>query len=292
VDAERQHYETIRLLYVAVTRARERLHLFGRFKFSPKKGCYADSDSFLQMLAAAFEPAFTARDYRAETARPCEPEPVALPLLRLVNAPEINLEPPEFPHAVAAGPPALPDRDAVALGQALHWWLELMHDHWEREWSMAWFDERPAMLESLLQRAGAHRGSVGRLLPRLRSMIRMALEQDCGRRAFSPHGASESHAEFTLFKREGKRIAQRIIDRLYRDQAGRWHIVDYKTGASGEDRQVQWKAQLSAYAGMVRSITGADLPACQVYQAEECRIIPLTPVSASGSVGGEQGVPA
>lgn len=276
VDAERQRYESIRLLYVAATRAKKQLHLSGRFKFSEKNGCYADAGSFMQLLMPAFAPACAARDYQVGDIQSPEPEPACLPLLRLVDAPQLSLEPAAVPADEATEPPSLPDRDATALGAALHLWLELIHDHWQQGWSGGWFDEHPAMLESLLRRSGARADCVTKLLPALNSMIKTALQSDTGRRAISPEGRAESHAELVLFQREGNRIARRIIDRLYRDEAGRWTIVDYKTGSSEPDVQLRWNEQLSEYANLVSTLIGTDLPDCQVYQAQECRLIPLT----------------
>jgi ATP-dependent exoDNAse (exonuclease V) beta subunit len=281
VDAVRQRYESIRLLYVAATRAKKQLHLLGRFKFSEKKGCYADAGSFMQLLMPAFEPACEARHYQAGETQDAEPEPLSLPLLRLVDAPELRLEPADLQLSEAAEPPSLPDRDATALGAALHLWLELIHDHWQQGWNGAWFDQHPAMLESLLRRSGARPDRVAVLLPALNSMIKTALHSDTGRRAISPEGRAESHAELVLFKREGNRIVQRIMDRLYRDEAGRWTIVDYKTGSSGQEVLQRWQQQLSAYANLVSTLIGTDLPDCQVYQAQECRLIPLTPQDAA-----------
>lgn len=280
VDAERQRYESIRLLYVAATRAKKQLHLSGRFKFSEKNGCYADAGSFMQLLMPAFAPVCAARDYQAGDIQNPEPEPVNLPLLRLADAPQLNLEPAAVP-ADEAEPPSLPDRDATALGAALHLWLELIHDHWQQGWSGGWFDQHQDMLASLLRRSGARRDRVAELLPALNRMIKTALQSDTGRRAISPEGRAESHAELVLFKREGNRIARRIIDRLYQDEAGRWTIVDYKTGSADEDVLQRWQQQLSAYASLVSALLGTDLPRCQVYQAQECRLIPLTPQDAA-----------
>lgn len=277
VDAERQRYESMRLLYVAATRAKKRLHLLGRFKFSKTNGCYADAGSFMQLLMPAFVPVCEARDYQASETLAAALEPVTLPLLQLIDAPAVALESATVQHREAAAPPSLPDRDATALGAALHLWLELIHDHWQQGWSGGWFDEHQDMLASLLRRTGARADRVTELLPALSSMIKIALESDTGRRATSPQAAAESHAELVLCKREGSRIAQRIIDRLYRDEAGRWTIVDYKTGSSGAEAQRRWNEQLSAYAGLVSALVDADLPDCQVYQAQDGRLIPLIP---------------
>jgi len=293
VDTERQAYESVRLLYVAATRAKKHLHLCGRVKFSQKSGCYAEAGSFLQMLLPAFETAFSTRDYRAGGKAPRrEQQPVSLPLLRLVNAPAARLEAPEIPPADASRLMTLPDRDAVALGQALHLWLELIHDHRDRVWTSAWFAEHTGMLTSLLRRTGANPGSVASLLPRLCRMIQMALETENGRQAVSPDQTAESHAELTLFQREGNRIGQRIIDRLYRNEDGRWHIVDYKSGTSAPNPLQRWNDQLNEYAALVSEALGAELPGCRIYQAETGELVALECLMQDGSVSSDKGVVA
>ncbi len=290
VDAERQRYESIRLLYVATTRARRELHLFGRFKFSRQNGWYADSGSFLQMLLPAFQSVLATLEHQTEDSPVAEPEPVPLPLLQLAHAPELKLEPLDLTNDQAADPPALSNQDAVALGEALHLWLELIHDHWEQGWSSAWFEDHEDMLESVLLRFGAAAGSVAQLLPRLRDMLRTALATEAGLGAISPVGASESHAELCLLQRDGNHVSRRIIDRLYRDQDGFWTIVDYKTGSSDAGTQQRWNDQLSHYATLVEAVTGKESPLCRVYQAEEGRSIPVTPARKEGSVGRGEGV--
>jgi ATP-dependent exoDNAse (exonuclease V) beta subunit len=285
VDAERQQHEMTRVLYVAATRARRQLHVFGRPDYSQKKGFYAASGSFLQMLMPAFERAFDESGYQPGDRQVAETTPPTLPLLYLDGAPRIGLDCPDLRSGHGAKPLSLPDRDAVALGEALHLWLELIHDHCDRDWTPAWFDAHEDMLQSLLLRTGADKDRLGELLLRLKSMIRAALETETGRRAVSPLGCKESHAELALFKRAGNRVAQRVIDRLHRDGSGSWHIVDYKTGRSGDEQQEQWSRQLGEYAQLVRAATGTDVPDCVVYQAEEGRLISISPDPEDDSAG-------
>jgi len=292
VESERQRHESIRLLYVAATRARKQLHLFGRFRYSKQKGCYASAGSFLEMLTPAFQDALDGCEWEPGDQPDPQQEPVTLPLLRLEGAPEIMLEWPDVRRSEPATPPILPDRDAVALGEALHLWLELIHDHWQKGWTSEWFAAHGNMLASLLRRTGADPARIPELLPRLVTMIRGALESDAGGFAIAPEGKAESHAELPFCRKEGNRAVLRIIDRLYREGDGAWQIVDYKTGGSDEERQKKWSRQLGEYASLVRETTGLDVSACSVYQAEECRLIPLHPVSGEESIGGGEGVPA
>jgi len=292
VDAERQQHELTRVLYVAATRARRQLHVFGRPDYSPKKGFHAASGSFLQMLMPAFEPVFDASGYQPDENQVIETTPATLPLLYLDSEPRIGFDCPEVQRDQDPNPPSLPDRDAVALGEALHLWLELIHDYWDRDWTPAWFDAHEDMLQSLLLRTGADPAGLGALLPRLKSMIRAALESEAGHRAVSPLGCMESHAELALFRRAGTRVVQRVIDRLYRDESGSWHIVDYKTGRSGTERQEGWSRQLGEYAQLTSAATGTDVPDCVVYQVQEGRLIPVSPDPGEESIGPGQGVPA
>jgi ATP-dependent helicase/nuclease subunit A len=272
VDAERQRYETIRLLYVAATRSKHQLHLLGRFRYHPKSGCSATAGSFMQLLLPAFESAMAAREFQPGQSAERAPEVLPLPLLRLVAAPMIGLQGASLEQAAMPPLPDLPDRDATALGQALHTWLELIHDHAGMAWSGDWFDAQRPMLESLLLRCGAAEDRLGALLPRLLRMLRLAVDSDA---AVPP--ADQSHAELKLFRREGSRISQHVIDRLYLDRAGQWQIIDYKTGEANPEVMARWRGQLGRYAALVDAVTAAGLPACRVYQAERGELLPIAP---------------
>lgn len=65
---------------------------------------------------------------------------------------------------------------------------------------------------------------------------------------------------------EGTVIWNGIIDVMY-CEGGKWHIVDYKTNADGEDLDTKYQNQLSAYVKAFKETTGNDADA-RIYHIE------------------------
>jgi ATP-dependent exoDNAse (exonuclease V) beta subunit len=317
VDAERSGYETQRVLYVACTRARQQLHLLGRYSENKKEGLKAPGGSLMELLFPAFEstpvgganspdqyPVGGANSPDLPTPHPVgganspdlptpylvrganspdqgddiandTDEPVTLPLLRLRPGalPQLERVSAETPKPIEWRP--LPNRDAAALGQAVHDWLELMHDHWDRGWSAQWFADHPAALESSLLHAGASPATLPDLLKQLQEILSRIVQSEAGQGILSPDGKSGSWAELPLLRRDGNRISRHIIDRLY-EQDGALTIVDYKTGADSAQTREQWASQLQRYRELVQSLEPGKISSTVIFQAAENQIIDLT----------------
>ena len=65
---------------------------------------------------------------------------------------------------------------------------------------------------------------------------------------------------------KGTVIWNGIIDVMY-CEGGKWHIVDYKTNADGEDLDTKYQNQLSAYVKAFKETTGNDADA-RIYHIE------------------------
>ncbi len=257
VNEERERFESQRVLYVACTRAREQLHLFGRFRPAGKDGePSVPSGSFMELLQAVFEP-FAAQvpETAAEPGMPGKAPP-SMPLLRLRDLPD-HLPAPQS-AAVAVDSPSLPDREATALGEALHQVFEMLHDFGNSRDGRDWAERltaREDVLDSLLRSAGGPDRSLPELRERLRNLLRTALDDADALQSVIPQEDGSSFAELPLLSRSGDRVEQRIIDRAWRDREGGWHIVDYKTG------------QLHGYAGLLTALTGVSPASLTVYLA-------------------------
>ncbi|HKX57534.1 MAG TPA: 3'-5' exonuclease, partial [Xanthomonadales bacterium] len=315
IDRERSGYETQRVLYVACTRARQQLHLLGRFSESKKQGRYAPKGSLMELLTPAFESASVvtkdnvgaslavgsglvvggslaadmeisvaskARSHTvgASLARDKEIEssaaqlPPTLPLLRL----DANALPPLQPATIDGDAwewRPLPNRDAAALGQAVHDWLELIHDHWSQEWTTDWFQQHSVALKSSLLQAGASPAALPELLQQLQGILSRILQSKAGQGIVSPEGKSGSWAELPLLRRDGNRISKHIIDRLYEDANG-LTIVDYKTGADSAQTREQWASQLQRYRELVQGLEVGEVSSTVIFQAGENQVIDLT----------------
>jgi ATP-dependent exoDNAse (exonuclease V) beta subunit len=69
--------------------------------------------------------------------------------------------------------------------------------------------------------------------------------------------------------RDGDRISQHIIDLVYQDADGAWHIVDYKTGQETETTRQAWGEQLARYAGLLEQLAGVAPASLRVYLARD-----------------------
>ena len=59
---------------------------------------------------------------------------------------------------------------------------------------------------------------------------------------------------------EGVIIWSGVMDVVYCSE-GKWHIVDYKTNADGNDLDAKYQNQLAAYVKAFKEITGNDADA-------------------------------
>ena len=292
VDAERSDYEDQRTLYVAATRAKCQLHLLGRYGRRSSGELYAPGGSFLDMLMPAFLEVI-------EDVAPAEAKgrssgaavgAQALPLLRLCGDPPL----PELPPLPEPVQPlrlqALPARNAVALGEALHLWLELIHDHWERGWDDTWFESREEALASTLRRFGAGEEAVPELLVELRRMLRLALSGETARAVVSPAGKAASWSELVLYEREDHGFSRHIVDRLYRAEDGRLVIADYKSGAEPPGGRARWIEQLHRYRKLVNELGAGEVAYTLIHHASADLVIDLSADSTDATGISSNGV--
>ncbi len=148
----------------------------------------------------------------------------------------------------------IPERDATALGEALHFWLQCLHEYPERRWSADWFRRHCAAVDASLLRAGATEEGLTVLRESLVAMVARALESAELRAMWSPRGKRASWAELPLYRREGVQLRRYVLDRLFVDADGAWVIVDYKTGRSDEASEQAWSRQLQGYAELVAEL--------------------------------------
>jgi ATP-dependent helicase/nuclease subunit A len=293
VDRERSGYETQRVLYVACTRARHRLHLLGRFRESKDKGLYAPKGSLMELLFPAFESASQAAVGTGvagdaapasvgagPAANPREAaDPIPFPLLRLRTEALPALDPALGDVPAGTAEPIqwrpLPNRNAAALGQAVHDWLELLHDHWGLGWNEKWFAEHHQALESSLIDAGAAPPALPQLLIELEAILTRILNNESSRELLSPEGKTGSWAELPLLRRDGNRISRHIIDRLY-EEKGAFTIIDYKTGADSDQTREQWISQLQRYRRLCDGLESSPVSGTLVLQANDNKVIDLS----------------
>jgi ATP-dependent helicase/nuclease subunit A len=262
----KRRHETARLLYVAATRAKERLHLLGevRLKEDGSLG-RPGSDTFLALLwpgeermfeeAARGRPATTA-SVSGSDSRPDPPE------LRRLPVEWAGIPPPAAvaacPLVEAAGGEPVPfdwaGETARHAGTVVHRYLRRIAVDgvaaWEGDRIGA---EAPAMRVSLA-RLGVLPGELGAAVERTQDMLANVLRDPRGRWILSPEHA-DAAGELALTGVMDHRVVRVVIDRTFIDAQGQRWIVDYKTGSHEGadvdefiDREVlRYRPQLETY---------------------------------------------
>lgn len=270
LDDRRALLELDRLLYVAVTRARERLHLVARIgPDDPETGQPPQprSGTLLARLWPALGDAFlAARGAAGDSPGDAASRPPAM-LRRVVSAWSPPLPPAAVRWTVREPEPAAPGtvveydwsgREARAVGVAVHRLLQVISTEGPGAWPEARLCAAAPLLRSLLSEAGLGRAELDAALTRCTAALTGTLADARGRWLLDPTHA-DSASERRISGWLDGRVVQGIVDRSFRDEAGVLWIVDYKTGrhegaALGKflDRERErYRAQLERYARLL-----------------------------------------
>ncbi|KTD00132.1 ATP-dependent DNA helicase [Legionella geestiana] len=241
LDAEKEHYEQQRLLYVAATRAKKRLYLFAEES--------TNSSSFKNMLPGVVFAPFEAMEHNTADTR----KPVLNRLPDTVFAACSE-------HIPATGlPPVVinawtPHR---LLGTIAHELLQWAGNHHPQT-----VDELPFHLaHNRLRASGLEREAIKTLESELYALLAAFFADPRGRWIIKAH--QDAHTEWALLLPEGKRLATRMIDRSFIADGLRW-IIDYKTGKRDDSDLLTHKNQLNGYARLCAPHTRVPIR-CGIY---------------------------
>ena len=271
LDRQKGDHESVRLVYVAATRAKRALHLMG----SMRRDAHGDvappaKGSLLEKLWPVLAPAMAAQLPEHAAARRADaPAPVVAAArqgeLRRLKLAEFHYE---IPAAVAWSPASdTRTRDEVEfswagetarhVGSVVHRWLQRL----AREGLEGWDGTRITAARDSIDAQLAARGVADADLPaagtRVTAALESALGDPRGRWLLGPHRDARSEHRVTAMLDGVQRSV--IIDRLFTDEKGRRWIIDYKTsiheGAGLEaflDREVErYRPQLKGYAAAI-----------------------------------------
>lgn len=265
LDAERADHEAARLLYVAATRARRRLHLLGTVgrdeNGAPRPPA---SHTLLAKLWPAVEAQFSG------AAAVAAPPAVGAPQGALVDQPLRRLPagwlaPPAPPGAAWRPPPEVAGPEAPIefswvgetarhVGTVVHRWLQRIAEDALAGWDAARVERLRPVLRDALAARGVPDAELGAAVERALAALRRAIGDERGRWVLGPHPESATELRITTAV-EGT-IVRLAVDRVFRDAAGERWIVDYKTsGHEGGDpegfldrERERYGAQLRRYA--------------------------------------------
>jgi ATP-dependent exoDNAse (exonuclease V) beta subunit len=264
--------ETARLLYVALTRARKQLYLFGTLKpgrdgkiGQPQLG------SLLRLLWPACQQDFENSEFRVDVSKQqasgenVETERPSVPLLSLPAA----LEPLALPDSIHFSPETIDQQteqpefdwaqeDTRIIGLAVHQILQFTDAERLKSWQQG-IDS--ATIQASLINSGLISERVEAATERVANILQKMSNDDRAHWLFNADH-TQINREWALSCQQNDKIANYIIDRSFVDQKGiRW-IVDFKTGThEGSDvayfldeEEKRYAPQLNQYAELVRAL--------------------------------------
>jgi ATP-dependent helicase/nuclease subunit A len=274
LQSEMGRLENGRLLYVAATRAKRRLHLLGHASVKKDGALTVESGSLLSQLWSALEPAWLRA---AETCLAAAGEGLGtggegpggqLPVAPAAPPRRWRLPSgwvcPNAPASVGSAGETGPETvDGVvyewagdiarAVGTVVHAWLQrLVRAPAPRLADVASFE---TAVRRMLLREGVPAAQVESASSRVRSALERALEDERGRWILSGQHR-DSCCELPLTAMLDGQLRHLVIDRTFIDDEGvRW-IIDYKTGThlggnlAGflDEEQARYRTQLRNYA--------------------------------------------
>jgi ATP-dependent exoDNAse (exonuclease V) beta subunit len=273
LEREKEDLEVTRLLYVAATRARKRLHLFGHARINGQGECQPAAGSLLKKLWPVVETRFAGADASG-------PEAIADAADRGGNAirrlpaewrlPELTPAPVRC--AAAVNQPS-EKKEGDLHGEFTGWEAEtarhagtVTHAYLERiarEGLEAWPVERIRAEEGEIRRRlnalGIPSGELAEGGARVVRALKTTLDGPRGRWLLSPH--PEAACELGLSGVIQGRLVRGAVDRTFVENGTRW-IIDYKTseplGMGLEtffDQEAQrYRDQLAAYRTLFRQM--------------------------------------
>lgn len=254
-EAEKQDYETTRLLYVATTRAKKILYLSGTLAWDEKKSTVKEpnKNSFLGKLWPAVESIVSYQHANQSIQKNTEKEPMLFS--RLSSDWHFSCD--EHKNAVEKKTVtidiALHPQEAKILGTTVHEMLQ---------WIAQGQTVTQAQWISRLQSLGMTSDRIAQYAPLVHQAITNAQSDARGAWILSPaHQASR--CEWALTYTQDKETKQVIIDRSFIDENNNRWIIDYKTSMPKENESLDdflqkekqaYQAQLEQYAQIVAKI--------------------------------------
>ncbi len=257
LDAQKSFYESQRLLYVAVTRAKQRLYLFDHHTTLRQK-------SFRHMLQ---QHVFTTTDTStslAETHPPTTPDLWRLPLAYYQDP--SHLPGGTIPqHKALSLLPSMPRLVGIVTHELLQW---ICTYHPKERTDIPW-----QLAEDQLKTMGFADHAFTSALTQIQTQIHAFLNDPRGQWIAQCH--QQEHNEYELLTHQG--TSTRIIDRTFVDNNTRW-IIDFKTGKPDQQTLTAHQTQLDQYAEIFQE-NPRLLVRCGLYYLTNLQWIDWEPVT-------------
>ena len=265
LDKRKGDLENGRLLYVAATRAKRRLHLLGDAKLGeagdpavlkgPRKG------SLLAKLWCVAGREFAAAGQSSSRSRE-SPAPRAAAGGGLSRV-RLDFEVPAPPPGVAWGARAPQSQAAEAIefswvgetarlaGTVVHRWLQRVAEDALQGWDPARIHALAPRFRAELRWRGVLAADLDEATARVERSLAQAIGDPKGRWVLGPHPQAAAEYRLTALV-DGERRAF-VMDRVFTDESGERWIVDYKTGPhEGADAAAFLDRERDRYADQLR----------------------------------------
>jgi len=284
LDAEKERLEAGRLLYVAATRARERLHLLGEARIATDKdgvpSVKAPGDrTLLSQLWPMVAPVYAEAAARvvesssAHLEEGVEENEIDQSLRRIASGwqpppppPRVDWTPPrDVAHARAEIEFSWVGETARHVGSVVHRWLQRIADDGLAGWDAMRVRALRKVFENELVASSMPADAVAEAAARVAAILERTLADERGRWVLGSH--AEAGSELRLTGVLGEEIMSVVMDRTFVDEHGTRWIVDYKTGTheGGDveafiDRESErYRPQLERYATLMRALDGRPI---------------------------------
>ncbi len=274
-EQKRKDYETQRLLYVGVTRAKRHLHLFATLTTGRNgKPLKPRAGSFLNLLDAHLRNEFASgnTDTAGEPDEAMEEDARQTIMLSRVAVgwyPAIMAKNIDWQGAVDDTEPvefSWAGQSARLMGTVVHQYLHQIGEIGLKQWNSTTIQNRSNAISASLRSSGFPEDRLERTTGRIIDVLNNVTRSDRGQWLLAPH--NEANSEYAISGVIEHNIVNRVIDRTFIDGDGvRW-IIDYKTGSHAggsleeflNEEQRRYRFQLEEYAGMLS--VNADQQIC------------------------------
>lgn len=226
LDEEKSQYESQRLFYVAVTRAKKRLYLLDGTSKSSKK-------SFRGLLVNQEFALYKSEDEHVDQNQ-VSPLLEQLPLSFFLTPP---LKPSDALNHMAELTVGIPRLIGVVIHRLLQW---ICDNHPKSREDIPW-----SLVTQELNQLGLDDAIKAHALTTIKEQITNLFKDPVGLWLIAPH--KNEHNEYELLVQHNNHLATRIIDRTFEEGNQLW-IIDFKTGKEDATTQVHYQNQLNEYA--------------------------------------------
>jgi hypothetical protein len=262
LDIDASDHEIERVLYVAATRARKRLHLLGFARIKPN-GELNPPSATKSLLGKAWEVAKPLFEAATPIAQAGAVDLSYRQSLRTLDLAALAVDVPAPPAVPIAAPdPEVPLRfdwaseTARHVGTVTHRWLQRVGIEGVDAWDAKRVTALAPAIERDLERRGIPRAEREAAKARVAKALTAGVTDKRGRWILGPHPESRFEYRMRVATPEGVRLF--VMDRLFTDESGRRWIVDYKTSThEGGAMEAFLDSELERYAPQLARYRGA-----------------------------------